>query len=113
MERFLKLFGRFVDFAYAIWDRIVLRGYYEALQRPENIVYFFREVSGVRCITPAVLARRTGEYRKWVEGRPSEMSTTTAIQTSSLLITTAPRVSSSTMSAIRSIGWDSGWWEKR
>ena len=68
MERFLKLFGRFVDFAYAIWDRIVLRGYYEALQRPENIVYFFREVSGVRCITPAVLARRTEAYRKWVEG---------------------------------------------
>jgi DNA-binding transcriptional ArsR family regulator len=68
VERFLQLFARFVDFAYAIWDRIVLRGYYEALQRPENIVYFFREICGVRCITPKVLARRTEQYCRWVEG---------------------------------------------
>jgi hypothetical protein len=47
VERFLQLFARFVDFTYAIWDRIVLRGYYPALQRPENIVYFFREVCGI------------------------------------------------------------------
>lgn len=68
MRRFLQLFARLVDFTYAIWDRIVLRGYYERLQRPENIVYFFRQVCGVRCITPTVLAERTERYRKWVEG---------------------------------------------
>lgn len=64
----MELFGRFVSFTYAIWDRIVLRGYYERLQRPENIVYFFHEVCDIGCITPAVLARRTEHYRKWVEG---------------------------------------------
>ena len=64
----MELFGRFVHFAYAIWDRIVLRGYYERLQRPANIVYFFRDVCGVASVTPAVLARRTEQYRKWVEG---------------------------------------------
>jgi len=71
VERFLQLFAHLVDFTYRIWDRIVLRGYYPALQRPENIVYFFREVCGVRCITPAVLAGRTEQYRKWVEGYAS------------------------------------------
>jgi len=71
VERFLQLFAHLVDFTYRIWDRIVLRGYYPALQGPENIVYFFREVCGVRCITPAVLAGRTEQYRKWVEGYAS------------------------------------------
>jgi len=68
MDRFLELFGHFIEFAYAIWDRIVLRGYYDRLQRPENIVYFFRDVCGISCITPKVLAHRTERYRKWVEG---------------------------------------------
>ena len=67
MDRFLQLFGRFVQFSYAAWDRIVLRGYYERLQRPENIVYFFRTVCAQRCITPEVLAARTVGYRRWVE----------------------------------------------
>lgn len=67
MDRFLQLFGRFVQFSYAAWDRIVLRGYYERLQRPENIVFFFRTVCGQRCITPEVLAVRTVGYRRWVE----------------------------------------------
>ena len=72
MDRFLQLFGRFVEFSYAVWDRIVLRGYYERLQRPENIVYFFRDVIGVPCITPKVLAERTERYRKWVVGYASK-----------------------------------------
>ena len=65
MERFLQLFGHFVQFSYGCWDRIVLRGC--GLQRPENIVHFFREVCGDARITPAVLARRTATYRRWLE----------------------------------------------
>jgi hypothetical protein len=68
MDRFLELFGHLVEFTYAVWDRIVLRGYYERLQRPQNIVYFFRDICGIRCITPSALARRTEGYRRWVEG---------------------------------------------
>lgn len=68
MDRFLRMFDRFVEFSYAVWDRIVLRGDYERLPRPENIVYFFRDVMGVPCITPKVLAERTERYRKWVAG---------------------------------------------
>ncbi len=67
MERFLQLFGGFVDFTYGVWDRIVLRGYYERLQRPANIVYFFRNVCGIYPITPEVLASRTKHYRTWVD----------------------------------------------
>ena len=68
VKRFLELFGPFVQFTYAIWDRIVIRGYYERLQRPENIVYFFRDVCGIPAITPSVLASRTNDYRTWVKG---------------------------------------------
>lgn len=68
MQRFLQLFGGFVDFTYGVWDRIVLRGYYERLQRAANIVYFFRDVCGISPITPEVLAARTTYYRKWVDG---------------------------------------------
>ena len=37
-----------------------------ALQRPENRVYFFHEVVGVKCIEPAVLEQRTNAYKAWV-----------------------------------------------
>ena len=67
MDRLLQLLGRFVQFSYACWDRIVLRGYYPRLQRPANIVHLFRDVGGEARITPAVLARRTASYRTWLE----------------------------------------------
>ncbi len=57
MGRFLQLFGGFVDFTYSVWDRIVLRGYYERLQRPANTVHFFRDVCGIYPITPEVPCR--------------------------------------------------------
>ena len=71
MNRLLQLLGRFVQFSYACWDRIVLRGYYPSLQRPANIVHLFRDVGGEARITPAVLARRTASYRAWLEAMPN------------------------------------------
>ena len=56
MDRLLQLLGRFVQFSYACWDRIVLRGCYPRLQRPANTVHLFRDVGGEARITPAVLA---------------------------------------------------------
>jgi hypothetical protein len=38
------------------------------LTRPEHIVHFFRDVHRLYPITPQVLAKRTLEYRGWVEG---------------------------------------------
>ena len=68
METFAKLFERFLVFVYHCFDRIVIQGYLPLLTRPEHIVYFFREVHGMYPITPQVLAKRTPEYRAWVEG---------------------------------------------
>ena len=67
MDRLSELFGERVQFAYTCLDRIVLPGYLMGLQRPEQVVHFFREVVGIRCIEPAVLAGRTEVYRRWVE----------------------------------------------
>jgi hypothetical protein len=58
--------GQAVQFVYTCWDRIVLNGYIERLQRPENLIYFFHDVVGVACIEPAVLEQRTNAYKAWV-----------------------------------------------
>lgn len=68
METFAKLFERFLVFVYHCFDRIVIQGYLPLLTRPEHIVHFFRDVHGQYPITPQVLAKRTPEYRGWVEG---------------------------------------------
>src|SRR5438034_10565289 len=68
METFGKLFERFLVFVYHCFDRIVIQGHLPLLTRPEHIVHFFRDVHGQYPITPQVLAKRTPEYRGWVEG---------------------------------------------
>ena len=68
METFAKLFERFLVFGYHCFDRIVIQGYLPLLTRAEHIVHFFRDVHGIYPITPQVLAKRTPEYRGWVEG---------------------------------------------
>jgi len=67
METFTKLFGSLLVFVYHCLDRIVLRGYLSGLSRPEQVVYFFREVVGVPVVEKKVLSQRTGDYQKWVE----------------------------------------------
>ena len=37
------------------------------MSRPENVVYFFRNVLGIRGITKEVLSTRTRDYQAWVE----------------------------------------------
>jgi AAA domain len=58
--------GQAVQFVYTCWDRIVLSGYIERLQRPENVIYFFRDFVGIDAIEPAVLEQRTNTYKAWV-----------------------------------------------
>ena len=38
MDRLSEVLGHHVEFGYTAWDRIVLNGYLDRLQRPENIV---------------------------------------------------------------------------
>ena len=67
MELFAKLFDSLLVFVYHCFDRIVIHGYLSGLSRPEQVVYFFRDVVGVPIVDKTVLSQRTGDYRQWVE----------------------------------------------
>ena len=67
MERFTKLFGSLIVFVYHCFDRIVIHGYLSGLSRPEQVVYFFRQVLGIPVVSKEVLRQRTDDYRGWVE----------------------------------------------
>ena len=67
MEIFTKLFGNLLAFVYHCFDRIVIHGYLSALSRPEQVVYFFRQVLGVPVVSKEILSQRTADYQNWVE----------------------------------------------
>jgi len=67
METFNKLFARMLIFVYHCFDRVVINGYLSMLSRPEHVVYFFRQVVGIPCITKEALMQRTQRYQAWVE----------------------------------------------
>lgn len=67
MNRLSQLFSDDIVFSYGCLDRVVIRGYYPALQREENIVHFFRDVVGVPVVDRKALASRTTSYRRWVD----------------------------------------------
>ena len=66
MELFTKLFGNLLAFVYHCFDRIVIHGYLSALTRPEQVVYFFRQVLGVPVVSKEILSQRTADYHGWV-----------------------------------------------
>src|SRR5436190_17380821 len=68
MEVFAKLFGSLLVFVYHCFDRIVIHGYLSGLSRPEQVVYFFRQVVGEPVVSKELLSRRTGDYQRWVDG---------------------------------------------
>jgi hypothetical protein len=67
MELFAKLFGSLLVLVYHCFDRIVIHGYLSGLSRPEQVVYFFRQVLCIPVVSKEVLSRRTGDYQNWVE----------------------------------------------
>src|SRR5258706_11925835 len=67
MELFAKLFWSLLVCVYHCFDRIVINGYLSGLSRPDQVVYFFRNVIGVPMVDKDVLSKRTNEYRNWVE----------------------------------------------
>src|SRR5438270_297824 len=64
MDRLSELLGKAFLFGYTCWDRTVLYGYIERLQRPEYLVYFFHNVAGIARIALAVLERAGVRFRK-------------------------------------------------
>jgi hypothetical protein len=67
MDLFTQLFGDLLAFVYHCFDRIVIHGYLSGLSRPEQVVYFFREVLGIPIVSKEVLSQRTNHYQSWVE----------------------------------------------
>ena len=67
MELFAKLFDSLLVFVYHCFDRIVIHGYLSGLSRPEQVVYFFRDVCGHPKITKELLRQRSQDYQSWVE----------------------------------------------
>jgi len=67
MKEFMNIIQPGLLFVYQCFDRVVISGYLSMLSRPENLVYFFREVCGVKRITKEILRGRTRDYQRWVE----------------------------------------------
>ena len=67
MNNFLSLFAHKIKFFYGSWDRIVINGYLTTLFRPEQLVRFFRDIVGKKCITKEVLKERTEVYNSWIK----------------------------------------------
>ena len=67
MDQLSQLFPDDVVFSYGCLDRVVVRGYYPALQREDNIVHFFRDVVGTSVVDSGALASRTLRYRQWLD----------------------------------------------
>ena len=47
MELFTKLLTRRLVFVYHCFDRLVIHGHLSALTRPEQVVYFFRNIGNI------------------------------------------------------------------
>src|SRR5260370_22912030 len=67
MERFIQLFADFLSLFYHCFDRIVIHGDLSGLSRPEQVVYFFRQVLGIPVVSKEILSQLTNDYRDWVE----------------------------------------------
>src|SRR5580658_7026340 len=65
MELFAKLFSS-CWYLYTTASTVI-HGYLSGLSRPEQVVYFFRDLIGVPVVDKAVLSKRTNEYRGWAE----------------------------------------------
>ena len=59
MDVFSRLLGDLLVFVYHCFDRIVINGYLSNLSRPEQVVYFFRQVLGIPIVSKEVLSKRT------------------------------------------------------
>jgi hypothetical protein len=67
MDVFTGPFGDLLVFVCHCFDRIVINGYLSGLSRPEQVVYFFRQVLGIPVVSKEVLSQRTSDYRNCVE----------------------------------------------
>lgn len=56
-----------MTFVYHCLDLIVINGYLSMLLRPEQVVYFFKDVLAQQCFTKEVLSAHTKDYTLWID----------------------------------------------
>jgi hypothetical protein len=56
-----------VGFVYECFDRIVIHGYLSGLSRPEQAVYFVRQILGIPVVTKRCSVNGPASTRRWVE----------------------------------------------
>ena len=66
MEKLVQLFDRSIRYVYHGFDRIVINGYLSSLSRPENLIFFFRNVKQLNTIDKQTLRQRTDQYLSWL-----------------------------------------------
>jgi len=64
---FMECYGKYIDFSYEIFDRILLKGYIPRVQRENGMVYFLKEFRGVKCISTEALKNLTKGFIQGVE----------------------------------------------
>jgi hypothetical protein len=62
MELFSRLFGSLLVFVYHCFDRVVINGYLSGISRPEQVVYFFREVLRIPIISMSPFGKTTMRF---------------------------------------------------
>jgi hypothetical protein len=62
-----QLFADQITLTYGCLDRVVIRGYYPALQREATVVHLLRDVVGAAVVDSGALASRTARYRHWLD----------------------------------------------
>ena len=63
----MKCYAKYIDFCYEIFDRIILKGFIQSVQRENRMVYFLRDVRGLDCISKEALKGLTKGFIQWVE----------------------------------------------
>ena len=58
-SKFVQCYSRYIDFCYEIFDRILLKGYIPLVQRENGMVYFLKEIRGIKCISTEALRNLT------------------------------------------------------
>jgi hypothetical protein len=67
MEEFTQLFGNLLAFVYHCFRSHRHPRYLSGLSRPEQVVYFVRQVVGLPMVSKEVPNQRTRDYQNWVD----------------------------------------------
>ncbi|MGQ9723520.1 MAG: hypothetical protein ACUVXA_19620 [Candidatus Jordarchaeum sp.] len=66
-SKFVQCYSRYIEFCYKFFNRILLKGYIPWIQRENGMVYFLKEIRGIKCIGTEALRNLTRGFIQRVE----------------------------------------------